>query len=379
MKPPEYTEFRGKLAFHPDKRFSHVYVIGGSRSGKTTYLLRQAVQDIQHGNGVGFISPHADAALDLLRYIPPEREKDVVYFEPTEYPIGLEVFAARNDKEREQVVSDLLLIFKRLDPDSSGPRMRALIRCAAATFAQIPGSNLLDFYRLLINEDFKQEVISKISDEFLIDFWRRKLPEDAKDPIIQRLSPFLTNPSLKRIFTSHTDLFELFNRKPIFVVNLGLCSRDTATLVGTILISKIQSAFDRRADIPKPQRVPFYLYCDEFQRIKNSAFEELLSEAGKYKLGLIISHQYEKQLDSALMDAIEGNIGQTGTKIRIRPGYKAIVEVNERQIEFGLKNIVPPPRPAPFLPTKPTFERATPPPAAKVDLNSDVKKGPPPV
>lgn len=302
------------IALSDRLRARHIYVIGKTQTGKSTLLLKMLRQDIQSGKGVCFIDPHGDAAEAVLTLVPKERVPDTLYFEPTEFPLGLQSFATESETEAELLCDDLITVFRRLS-QSWGERMDALFRFAFYTLIRTPGSTLLNLYDLFTDEAFRTKAVSGLRDPILMRFWNEypseEYPKGSAMPILVRMAKFVTSPTLSRIFgTSEAiDLADLMDRKQILIVNLGLVGADIRSILGTIIVSTIQIAALRRAKLPPRKRVPFFLYADEFQHFATDSFETILSESGKFGLRLTLAHQFISQLSARMRNAVLGNAG----------------------------------------------------------------------
>jgi hypothetical protein len=301
-----------------EDRRRDLYIIGGKQSGKSTLILNLARQDIEQGRGVAIIDPHGDLVENLLPHIPEERIEDTIYFDPsdTKYPIPFNIFNAQDENEAATLADDLLVTFRRLS-DTWGERMDDILRHTIHTLSQVPGATFLDIQTILQNPEYRAKVLSQINSQPLLDFWQYRFPQLAKDatqPILSRMSKFSLSPVLKNILGSSNTAFDissLIQKKKIFLANLGKgrIGEDTSKLLGSLLVSQFQLAIMRRANIPKEQREYYFLYVDEFQNFTSSAFDTILSEAGKYKLSLTLAHQYISQLDEKMKHSILGNIG----------------------------------------------------------------------
>jgi hypothetical protein len=294
-------------------RAKHVYIIGKTGTGKTTLLLNLIRQDIVAGKGVVFIDPHGDAAKDLLEHVPANRVNDTIYFEPTTIPIGLECFGAKDEQERQRIADDLYIVFRRMS-DSWGERMDAIFRFAFATLLRIPDATLLDLYSLLSDDAYRGRLLSTLSDPLLRNYWYHqfpKYPPNAPEPILSRMSKFVLSPILRTVIGSKKgiSISRIIDSKSVFIVNLGRLGEDTQAILGSVLVSQVQIAAMRRANIPKQDRVPCYLYVDEFQNFSTPAFIKILAEARKFALHLTISHQFLSQVDNKMRDAVFGTVG----------------------------------------------------------------------
>ena len=323
------TNFRNtqrRFGIKEDDRRRHFYVVGKTGMGKTEMLKNMAVQDIQGGNGVGFVDPHGDAAEELLQYIPAERVQDVVYFNPadTAYPIAFNVMENVNPEHRHLMASGLMSVFKKVWPDVWSARMEYILNNTVLALLEYPGATLLGINRMLVDVDYRTKVIDKISDPVVKAFWVQEYARytqryeiEATAAIQNKVGQFVSNPLIRNIVgqtKSSFNMRELMDQKKILILNLskGRIGEDNSRLLGAMLITKIQLAAMSRVDIPESERQDFFLYIDEFQNFASDSFVNILSEARKYRLCLILSHQYISQLDeneSRVRGAVFGNVG----------------------------------------------------------------------
>lgn len=329
--PPEYfttgeimigeSEARGtkKPVALPDTvRDRHVYVVGKSGTGKSTLIFNAALQDILRGDGVAVIDPHGDlvatGTYPLLAYIPEARIKDVIYLNAADkdHPVSMNLLKVSNDEELDLLATNLQTTFRRLS-DSWGERMDNVLRFALHTLVQTPGTTFFDLKRLLQNQDYRKNVVSRLTDRRLVDFWQNDFASNRESvqPIVNRMGKFMLS-SLYGMLSqpqSNLNFYEVIEQRKILLVNLGGIGEDDAQLLGSLLVSQLQLAVMQRAKLPPEQRHPYYLYVDEFQNFTSRAFAKILSEARKYKLCLTLAHQFISQLGEAERDAIFGNIG----------------------------------------------------------------------
>ena len=296
-------------------RERHVYLIGKSRTGKSTLLANLARQDIENGAGCCVIDPHGDLVEDLLSYIPRKRVNDTIYFDAkSSSPIALNVMSAESEDDIEQIASDLIVTFRRLS-ENWGDRMENILRYTFHTLLSIPGSTFLDIQEILQNKDFRARAVERLSSPILRQFWLEQfpsLPRDAVQPILTRMSRFLLSRTLSGILgqkESRLRLADVMECSKVLLVNLAGVGHENASLLGSVIVSQLQLAVMRRANIPKEERRPFFLYVDEFQNFTSSAFDKILSETGKFELKLNLAHQYISQLDENVRNAILGNVG----------------------------------------------------------------------
>jgi CxxC-x17-CxxC domain-containing protein len=349
------TNFRGQehiFGIKRDDRRRHMYIIGKTGMGKTTLLENMIISDIQHGHGLAVVDPHGDLAEDILNFIPSNRTNDVVYFNPADmdYPIAFNVMEHVDPRYRHLVASGLIGVFKKIWADSWGPRLEYLLRNAILALLEYPDSTLLGVTRMLVDDEYRKKVVNKISDPVVKAFWTDEFTKYSKQFMVEAISPiqnkvgqFLSSALVRNIVSqphSSIDMRDIMDNQKIFIVNLskGRIGEDYSALLGAMLITKIQLAAMGRVDTPESERKDFYLYVDEFQNFATESFAGILSEARKYRLNLIVAHQYIGQLEETVSDAIFGNVG---TIIAFRVGA-ADAEVLEKEFEpiFTMNDLV---------------------------------------
>lgn len=322
------TNFHGQgrlFGIKRDDRRRHMHIIGKTGMGKTSLLLNMAVSDIRSGDGFAFVDPHGDIADALLDYIPEHRIKDVVYFNPQdlEFPIAFNVLGDVPENQRHIVSDGLVGVFKKIWADSWGPRLEYILRNTILTLLENEESTLLDIMRILVDKNFRANIVYKMHDPVLKQFWLNefdgytdKLLVEAISPIQNKVGQFTSSPLIRNIIgqaKSSFNLREIMDQKKILIMNLskGAVGEGGAQLLGAMMITKMQLAAMSRVDIPENQREDFYAYIDEFQNFSTDSFAEILSEARKYRLSLILAHQYVEQLSEIVRGAVFGNVGTT--------------------------------------------------------------------
>jgi len=303
----------------PEIRNRHVYLIGKTRTGKTTLLKQMIVQDMERGAGCGFIDPHGDAAEDLLGLVPEHRTKDVIYFDPTQVdapafnPFELPYQPAK-------LTEDVVSVFRMLVGDSWGPRMEHLLRFGVLTLIvdEKRTHTLRDLRAIFLDEGMRHETVAGVSNRQIQEFWGYEyptMPKAAASPILNKLSAFLAPMSdLERVFSRHQnelDFSRIMDEGKILIVNLakGILGDEPSRLLGGLLVACIQQAALARVRVPMPQRRDFFLYVDEFQNFTVSSFSEILSESAKYRLNLTLANQTLGQIPTEIERAIFGNVG----------------------------------------------------------------------
>ena len=330
------TNFRGmqkQFGIYRRDRSRHVYIIGQTGTGKSGLLELLALSDIYHNQGYAIIDPHGDFAIDNLKFIPPNRINDVVYFNPadTDYPLGFNPMEVYDPAQRNNISSEIIGVLKRMFGDSWGPRLEYILRYTILALLEYPDTTMLDIPRMLTNKDFRNQVLAKVTDTVVLQFWRvefsswsEKYATEAIAPVLNKVGAFVANPTIRNIIGQPKSTFnirQIMDEGKILIVNLskGLIGEDNAAILGAFLVTKIQLAAMSRSDIPNVEdRRPFYLYVDEFQNFATDSFAVILSEARKYGLNLTVANQYISQMSDTVRDAVFGNVG-TMMSMRVSP------------------------------------------------------------
>ncbi len=309
-------------------RTRHMYVIGKSGVGKSTLLENMAIQDIKNGEGLAVLDPHGSFAEKMLEYIPESRIKDVVYFAPfdTENPISFNVLEDVGADRRHLVVSGLMSTFKKIWVDAWSARMEYILTNTLLALLEYPGATLLGVNRMLSDKVFRKKVVENITDSAVKAFWTEefanyteRMAAEAVPAIQNKIGQFTGNPLVRNIIgqsKSTFDIRKIMDEQKILIINLskGRIGDTNTSLLGSMIITKIYLAAMSRAELSASRMgaLPnFYFYVDEFQSFANETFADILAEARKYKLALIIAHQYVAQMEEKVRDAVFGNVGTT--------------------------------------------------------------------
>jgi type IV secretory pathway TraG/TraD family ATPase VirD4 len=328
-----YNVYRGlKREVHilRNDRTRHHYCIGKSGSGKSVFLSWMARQDIINGDGVCVIDPHGDLIEELVQFVPKERAKDVIIFNPAdvERPMGLNILEAKNPEQQDLASSQATEIFIKIFGDEIfGPRIQHYFRNGCLTLMEDleEGATLIDVPRIFVDDEFMKYKVSKVKNPVVRSFWEHEYAhtgERERQEMIPYFSakfgPFITNSIMRNVIGQTKSAFnfrECMDQKKILLINLskGKIGDLNTQLLGLVMVARLQMAAMSRVDVPEDQRKDFYLYVDEFQNFATDSFCSILSEARKYHLALIMAHQYIKQLekknDTSIRDAVFGNVG----------------------------------------------------------------------
>lgn len=310
-----------------DKR-RHSYIIGQTGTGKSGLLENMALQDMLDGKGFAFVDPHGDSVETLMGMVPKERVEDVIYFNPADMasPVGLNLFEFEDKEQRDFLVQEAIAMLYRLyDPGHTGiigPRYEHWFRNAALTIMSDPaGTSFIDIPQVFNDNEFAKSKLKYVTDQTVLDFWNKEMAQTSdyhKSEVlgwfVSKFGAFLSNEMMRNIIgqtKSGFNLRDIMDNKKILLVNLskGRTGELNSQLLGMIFVMKFQAAAMGRANIPESERVDFTLYVDEFQNFATDSFENILSEARKYRLNLVLANQFMTQLTDKIREAIIGNVG----------------------------------------------------------------------
>lgn len=360
-----FRNARRRFGIKTDDRRRHMYVIGKTGMGKTTLLENLIMSDINAGHGCCYIDPHGDTAENMLDFIPLNRVNDVVYFNPADvdFPVGFNILETDSDGQKPLIASGLMGVFKKIWPDVWSPRMEYILMNCVLALLDYPGATLLGINRLLIDKDYRARVVAKIRDPIVKTFWvaeytswSEKYATEAIAPVQNKVGQFLSSSVIRNIVAqvkSTINLRRIMDDEKILIINLskGRIGEDNMRLLGGMIVTKIQLAAQERQNIPEKDRRDFYMFVDEFQNFANESFATILSEARKFRLNLIVAHQYIEQLDEEVIPAIFGNVGTmivmrvgaadaTALETEFMPTFTPEDLVNLPKFQFYLKLMV---------------------------------------
>lgn len=326
-----YNVFRGtkkKINIDLNDRRRHLYLVGQTGTGKSTFLENLALQDMLNGDGFAFIDPHGDTAEKLLSMVPKERTEDVVYFCPADmdYPLGLNLFEFDSPEQKDFLIQEAInMLYKLYDPQHQGiigPRYEHWFRNAALTIMADPqGATFIDIPKVFTDNEYMKNKLQYVKDQTVLDFWNKEMASTSdyhKSEVlgwfVSKFGAFMSNEMMRNIIgqtKSSFNLREIMDNKKILLVNLskGRTGELNSKLLGMVFVMKFQAAAMSRAVIPEDDRVDFALYVDEFQNFSTDSFATILSEARKYRLNLIVANQFTTQLTDEIRDAVFGNVG----------------------------------------------------------------------
>ncbi|MDR3642979.1 MAG: type IV secretion system DNA-binding domain-containing protein [Candidatus Doudnabacteria bacterium] len=345
------TNFRGKelpFGIKTDDRRRHMYLIGKTGMGKTTVMENMVIQDIRNGNGVAFLDPHGDSIQRILNSIPASRVNDVVYFNPADldHPVAFNILESVDIKYKHLVASGLMGVFTKIWANLWSARMEYILNNTILALLDSPGNTLLGITRMYVDKKYRKKIVDNIKDPMVRAFWvdefanyNEKYRTEAIAPIQNKVGQFLSSGIIRNIVgqpKSTVDMREIMDQRKILIMDLskGKVGEDNSALLGAMIVTKLQLAAMSRTDVVESERKDFYLYVDEFQNFATDSFATILSEARKYRLNLIVGHQYIGQLvqerNTKVRDAIFGNVGTL-----------AVFRVGAEDAEFLVKEFEP--------------------------------------
>jgi type IV secretory pathway TraG/TraD family ATPase VirD4 len=327
----DFRNLQRVFGIKDDDRFSHVYVIGKTGTGKSTLLETMALQDVRRGAGLALIDPHGDLVERIASQIPDWRQRVVVYLNASDprQPFGYNPLRHVREDRIALAASGFLEVFKKMWPDAWGVRMEHILRNVLLALLEQPDATMHDILRIFSDKKFRTAVAKSLKNATVRTFFEKEYDRysfgyraDGVASIQNKVGAFLADPILNRILTtSKSDIHvrKIMDDGKILLVNLakGRLGEDSSSLLGGLLVTTIGLAAYSRADIAENQRKSFFAYVDEFQSFTTMALANMLSELRKYRVGFTIAHQYLHQLESDIRHAVLGN---AGTIISFRVG-----------------------------------------------------------
>ncbi len=337
----DYRDIKVEFGLKKKDRQRHFYLLGKTGTGKSTLFKNMFISDVLAGEGVCFVDPHGDTVEELLEYIPPNRIDDVVYFNPTDVnnPVGFNMLELKDKSQRDLIADGVVEVFKKQFGDSWGPRLQYILTNTIATALEAQGTTLLAIIRLLVDSNYRKFILKQVDDPILYKFWveefsqmsqNNRLLTESVSPIQNKVGRFISSAVIRNIIgqvKSTIDLRDIMDNRKILLVNLaqGKLGEETASLLGGMIITRLQATAMERVDMLAEDRKDFFLYVDEFQNFATESFAKILSEARKYKLNLTMTNQYIDQLPLTVRQAIFGNVGTIGSFV-VSPADASILE-----------------------------------------------------
>ena len=318
------------IGIYQADRLNHTYIIGKTGTGKTTLLRNKIMQDINNNRGMALLDPHGDLVESVYQSIPAHQRDRVIYINATDsnQPYGYNPIRRVAEDKRPLLAAGILSVFEHLFKDAWGSRIEHILRYVILTLLDQPKASFRDIPRILNDKIYRKQCQRYIKSPDVLNFWKKEFyryRDDALAPILSKTGAFLSYPTVKQIFVEppkeSLSFRKVMDEGKVLLVNLskGIIGEDAARIIGSLLITSLGLAAFSRANIPESERRQFMIYIDEFQNFSGgNSMDTLLSELRKYKVGLVIAHQYMDQLDTEIRNAILGNVG-TLVSFRLGP------------------------------------------------------------
>ncbi len=319
----DYRSITVPIGIYDEDRLRHMYVVGKTGTGKSKFLLNLMINDVIQGKGIGVIDPHGDAIEEIMTHIPMSRKEDVIIFDPTDdqFPFCMNPLDVQENESKQILAKWFIDIFKKFFWANRNPKLEHVLRMIFLALLDKPKSTLFDIIRALTDKDFRYEMINAIQDDVVRNFWTNEFAgwsqqfnTEAIMPILNKVGQLLSIDIIKNIFASpenKLDLRKVMDEKKILLIKLpkGKLQEEIMGFLGAMFVTKLFQTAMGRQSVEKNERIPFFLYVDEFQNFATDTFNEILSEARKYGLSLSVAHQYIKQIPENISDSLFGNVG----------------------------------------------------------------------
>jgi len=294
-------------------RSRHVYIAGATQHGKSTFIERMALADIENGHGICLLDPKGDLIKSIIDKIPERRANDTILLEASN-PVPIDFMGWDTEQERQTLAADVFQTFLQFSTMTSGDQWLSVLRAVIYTLLDAKNCSFLDINSILVNDQKRRDILARVTNPDILDYWALEFPQlkkDAPQPIVTRMKQFTFTPPLKTLLgtaAAKLNIFDCMETRKVLLVDLTGVGKSNGNLIGQLLVSKIQQAAFRRESQSRSRRIPFFLYADEFQNFQTSAFDTILSEAGGYQLCLTLANQGLYQLEPKIKDAIFTNV-----------------------------------------------------------------------
>lgn len=318
----DYRSTKVPVWIHDEDRLRHLYVVWKTWTWKSKFLTSMMIDDLKQWKWLWVIDPHGDLIEEIIAHIPEHRKNDVIIFDPTDeqFPFCFNPLDVKLTESKQVLAKWFIDIFKKFFWANWNPKLEHVLRMIFLALLDKPNSTLFDIIRALTDKDYRYDMIECIQDDVVRNFWTNEFAgwsqqfnTEAIMPILNKVGQLLSVDILKNIFSSHEnklDFREVMDESKILLIKLpkGKLQEEIMWFLGAMFVTKIFQAAMWRQWIPKAERIPFFLYVDEFQNFATETFNEILSEARKYWLSLAVAHQFIKQIPENISDALFWNV-----------------------------------------------------------------------
>lgn len=351
-----------------DALAKHVYLIGGTGTGKSKALESFAIQLVRSRQGIGVIDPHGELVDHLIAYIARQGKRlydRIVLFDPTrsDYVVGfnpLELKESEIAERRAQFLATVIAKIFGADPQVTVRMQRILLH----TFWLLMRFDLtlLSFAPVLTDPEFRASLLVQLpAEDKLRQYWQHEFPQSDRlvtewtQSSLNKVDPLVIDPAFRLILgqkKSTIDFHAIIDEGKILLVKLpkGVLGEANSHLMGAFILAQIQMAALARAEKPMARQRPFTLLIDEFQNYTTDDIHEILAESRKYKLQLVMAHQYYEQLrdvpklQAAVLNTV-GNLicfrlGAKDAELFMRdmftPDFYQIKDIRKRRLPTGI-------------------------------------------
>lgn len=295
----------------------HMAVVGFPGSGKSRFLLSLALQNVMDGDGVMIIDPHGDLAKAFLSHIPRHRWNDVIYIDPMaarKYGrvVKVNFLECPDVKDRDVVARSFMESLEKIYAKFWGPRLDMILMNAVYALLDAGNTNLSMLYNVIADEQFRETLLEKVTDDKVKNFWRnefKRMTKDASSAVLTKIYRIVQERIVAPMFDcvkSRIDFRKAMDERRIIVVNLseGAITSDVANFLGSLILARVYLAGMSREDTPEEERAPFYVYIDEAYRFVSLSIRDILQSLRKYRVYMTLASQYLGQYAKEIAESI---------------------------------------------------------------------------
>ena len=194
-----------------------MYVVGKSGSGKSKLLELLIKSDIEAGKGVGVLDPHGDLVDNVLQFVPQERIKDVVLFDPSDldFPASFNPLEQVPEELKIRVTIGFIEIFKKLFGTNWSPRLEHVLRYTTLALLDTPGTTVLSILKMLSDKNYRQMIVRNINDNVVKNFWvnefagwSERYDNEAITPLLNKVGQFVATNMIRHIVGQPINRFD---------------------------------------------------------------------------------------------------------------------------------------------------------------------------
>ncbi|MGC9069588.1 MAG: type IV secretory system conjugative DNA transfer family protein, partial [Thermoprotei archaeon] len=318
---------------HPRDKITHVVIFGSTGMGKSTLLIMIARHLMLKGEGVSIFDPHGELARDILSLVPRERVGDVIFVDPAFFEsVGKVIrinpleYDPNDPSSRERAAQDFMTPLRKLYAEFWGPRLERILYHAMKLLLSFPPGEvqLIDLYDLIMNDKRREELVHAAKgyglDPATERFWLFEFggyKEEAVQAVLTKITQLLSNTYSSMIFNSETgfsdvDLRDVLNRRKILVVStpIGILREVPAQFISSFIITRYFLAAMERINVGGENAMEYpdhWVIIDEAHIAESQALIDIVTQARKYKLHVILATQYPGQFSEDVKSSILNN------------------------------------------------------------------------